>query len=229
MRIKSLALRAARLFVGLGIGVCLGETGNVGTIIIEEAGGQITTTPPIASIPSSSTAETFKWLSRKPKTQFRIEFVFSNPCNPKNSRLDRTPATCHVLPRHDGIYMYRIVPKGGTGGSTGPVVLAQVGSCEACFPVPGHRPVGVACDKNKTAQAVPTDLTVSQRSAFSWVGLGPGSPHWTVTFSGPSPCKGNTLDAKNPVCSVTGPLEKYNYSLELDGCTNPGSGEITVK
>jgi len=229
MRIKSLALLAATLFNGLGARVCFGQSDNVTTIIIEDTGGQITTTPPTASIPSSSTAQTFKWVSRDPKAQFRIEFALANPCNPRNSRLNRTPATCHVLPSHDGIYMYRIVPKGRTGASTGPIMLAQVGSCEACFPPTGARPVGIACDRNKTAQAVPTDLTVAPRSAFSWIALGPGSLQWTVTFGGPSPCKGNTFDAKNPVCEVTGPAAQYAYSIKLDGCASPGRGEITVK
>ena len=229
MRTKGWVLLTATLLDGVGTGICFGQSDNVTTVMIEEVGGNVTATPSFASILSSSKAGTFRWLSRTRKARFRIEFIFANPCTPKTSHLDRTPATCHVLPNHQGTYMYRIVPKGETGESKGLTALARVGSCEACNPPTGRQLVGIACDRNGTAQAVPRDFTVTRGSAVQWIALGSDSAQWAAMFSKPSPCKENAVDAKSSVCSVTGPAGQYTYSIKLDGCASPGSGEITVK
>jgi hypothetical protein len=230
MRIQTLALLAAILIEGAG--VCLGQTANtVTTIRIDEVNGEITAMPSLASLSTTSAAGTFEWVSQTPNTRFRIEFLFGNPCDRKSSHLDLTGSTsarCQVLPNHEGTYLYRVVRRGKSKNSKAPIALARIGSCEACFPDTVTQFIGIACDRHKTAIAVPAKFFVKQRSTVDWIGIGPGKPQWTVTFSGPSPCDSDAVDAKHPNCKATGAAAQYSYEVKLEGCAVPGHGAVTV-
>jgi hypothetical protein len=83
--------------------------------------------------------------------------------------------------------MYRILPKErGKDMPSKPEVIefspdAPIKSCGLCDTV------GISCDSNKTAQAVPKDA--SGADAFIWKSPRPGSPGWTVKFEGPLPVR----------------------------------------
>jgi len=229
MRVTGFVLIAAALLAGVEGEFCFGKSRKVLTITIREAHGHLTVSPSFISIASTVKPETLKWVSAGSKVDFRIEFLYANPCDPHTSHLDGTPALCTVLPNHKGTYAYQIVSKSSERPWKSPVSLARVGSCGACSVTSTRKVVGVGCDSNNVAQPAPQDQTVKRGSTVTWNGLGPENPSWTVTFENKSPCRRKSLDSKNSSCTVTASDGEYGYTIKLNGCVNPGKGDLTVK
>jgi hypothetical protein len=111
--------------------------------------------------------------------------------------------------------------------------LARSKPCEGCKkPGPKHIQVTLSCGQNKTARAVPKNVSAEAsalaptRNSVEWE----AKSGWTVKFEGKSPCQHGTFNAKEGPCKVQGAAAgKYSYEITLDGCAKPGKAVLTVK
>jgi plastocyanin len=204
--------------------ICCGAKTNTQTIEVSEVNGKLTTSSSAVDIKNRNTTETVRWAGPR-DLDFKVNFLYQNPCDPNSSHLDKNPAVCRVLPGHSGAYVFQVVSR-KRGVAPTPIILVRVGSCDVCDII-RHRFVGIGCDDER-ASAAPPNATVSVGEELSWFVVGNKNEQWTVHFREKSPCAGEQFNNAHPVCSVNASPGEYPYRLTLHGCLKPGEGKISV-